>query len=332
MLSCCILGRVVATSGSLYVFGDSLSDTGRLHAITLGIIPPEPYWEARFSSGPLWIEYVALLQGIQLVNYAVGASETSNSTPDLFGLFPMPIPSTQDQINEFVRDHGRAGDADIAVLEIGGNNIITGLPSILANETTVEAFASALADTVAMQAKRLRMLGFRSVYVTNAPALQAIPLIRLQNRVDAAAQVVDAYNRELATRIHDASLIDIGKFMHLAISIAGVLGAKDTGSSCVGGNVLQELFGSEKHIEAVLLRMLFDLKDTLLCDAPEDYFFWDPIHPNGRVHRLFGYYVNEFIKSQNSGVQPFAMSQHNILSLVGKYNLTSDLVKPAQLH
>ncbi|KAJ2667887.1 hypothetical protein GGH99_006550, partial [Coemansia sp. RSA 1285] len=67
---------MVRSTRSLYIFGDSLSDTGRLHTMTFGLVPPEPYWEGRFSNGPLWIEYLALLQGLQLEDYAVGASES----------------------------------------------------------------------------------------------------------------------------------------------------------------------------------------------------------------------------------------------------------------
>ncbi|KAJ1770679.1 hypothetical protein LPJ74_002969 [Coemansia sp. RSA 1843] len=341
----CIIGTIVTSASkgthpSLYVFGDSLSDTGRLHTITLGLVPPEPYWLGRFSSGPLWIEYLALLQEVQLENYAVGASETSNSNPDLFGLFPMAIPSTHDQIEGFVKDHRVAGDTDTAVLEIGGNNVITGLSEITANETGT--FASELATTVVGQVGMLRDAGFRSVYVTNLPALHSIPLVKLQDRVDAATQVFDTYNAELATQLKSffgsdpdfsCTLIDIGAFMQLAMTenVASALGVKDTESSCVGGDVLQDLFGEKKHKETVLLRLAFDLKDTLLCDTPEDYFFWDPIHPNDRVHRLFGYYVNEFIERQRKEAQPFAPSEPNLLALISSYNLGSDTAKPAKV-
>ncbi|KAJ2559129.1 hypothetical protein EV175_000487, partial [Coemansia sp. RSA 1933] len=229
-----IISCVLANGGALYVFGDSLSDTGRLHTITLGLVPPEPYWEGRFSSGPLWIEYVAQLQGLDLENYAVGAAETSDSEPQLFGLLQMTIPSTHDQINQFAT-HIVGTEADIAVLEIGGNNIITGLPLILANHTTVDRFVNELADTVAMQAAKLVSLGFHTVYVTNAPALQAIPLIRLEKRVDVAAEVVRAYNAALEARVPTGSsvvLVDIEGFMHQAVQIAKVLGwVKDTESS-----------------------------------------------------------------------------------------------------
>jgi len=54
----------------LYVFGDSLSDTGRTLTLTGGLVPPpflltgDPsnplvpaYAEGRFSNGPVWIDF-----------------------------------------------------------------------------------------------------------------------------------------------------------------------------------------------------------------------------------------------------------------------------------
>jgi thermolabile hemolysin len=41
----------------IYVFGDSLSDTGRLFD-TIGI-PPTPYFEGHSSNGNLWVEHLA---------------------------------------------------------------------------------------------------------------------------------------------------------------------------------------------------------------------------------------------------------------------------------
>ena len=45
----------------IYVFGDSLSDSGRLFAATQ--IPPPPYYQGRFSNGPIWIDYLGALPG-----------------------------------------------------------------------------------------------------------------------------------------------------------------------------------------------------------------------------------------------------------------------------
>ncbi len=44
----------------VYVFGDSLSETGNFYLATGGALPPSPlYFAARFSNGKAWVEHFA---------------------------------------------------------------------------------------------------------------------------------------------------------------------------------------------------------------------------------------------------------------------------------
>ena len=46
-------------SSKMYVFGDSLSDTGSFFNFTGGIIPNSPFYApGRFSNGPIWVDYL----------------------------------------------------------------------------------------------------------------------------------------------------------------------------------------------------------------------------------------------------------------------------------
>ena len=47
------------TFTNLYVFGDSLSDAGNVFAATAGQQPGSPYYDGRYSNGPVWVEYLA---------------------------------------------------------------------------------------------------------------------------------------------------------------------------------------------------------------------------------------------------------------------------------
>ena len=51
---------------NLYVFGDSLSDTGNLSFATGGAVPgtAQPYFNGRFSDGPVWVETMAAHLGL----------------------------------------------------------------------------------------------------------------------------------------------------------------------------------------------------------------------------------------------------------------------------
>src|SRR5690242_15979940 len=70
----------------LLVFGDSLSDVGNFYIFNGKTDPKAPYFEGRFSNGPLWIELFAEEMGFPPVkpslagglNYAYGGARTGD--------------------------------------------------------------------------------------------------------------------------------------------------------------------------------------------------------------------------------------------------------------
>ena len=103
--------------GGMYVFGDSLSDTGDLFTfcksnaacptfpVGFPFAPPiAPYDNGRFSNGPVWVEYLA--QGLGLpapapsnvggANYAWGGAETGT------GISAQGTPNVGTQIGQFL--------------------------------------------------------------------------------------------------------------------------------------------------------------------------------------------------------------------------------------
>jgi phospholipase/lecithinase/hemolysin len=95
--------KVLAASfNQLYVFGDSLSDPGNVYNATLQTFPPSPpYFEGRFSDGPLWVDYLGDQLGLkptllttipstpptQGINFAFGGASSG------FGNAVVPNPS-----------------------------------------------------------------------------------------------------------------------------------------------------------------------------------------------------------------------------------------------
>src|SRR5438270_12307648 len=79
-----VLGAVVgltqvgsaATYSSVVVFGDSLSDNGNLFAASGGLVPQVPYYNGRFSNGPVAVEQLSGLLGVPLLDFALGGATT----------------------------------------------------------------------------------------------------------------------------------------------------------------------------------------------------------------------------------------------------------------
>ncbi len=87
MLALLVCGFLLGTTAlarapysSIVVFGDSLSDTGRMVALTNGAFPAPPdYAWGRQSNGPVWHEYLAVSLGLSdaVINYAVIGAMTA---------------------------------------------------------------------------------------------------------------------------------------------------------------------------------------------------------------------------------------------------------------
>ncbi|KAJ1963410.1 hypothetical protein GGI12_002064 [Dipsacomyces acuminosporus] len=329
---------------TLYIFGDSLSDIGTLRQLTLGLAPPPPYWEGRFSSGPVWNEYLAPLLNFNLYNKAIGGSTSDNSHSSLSPL-PIKIPSTQDQINYFKFTHPlyRAGSTtglDIALLEVGANDFFAEMFKLGTGLLSVDSFINTLADTVVSQLKQLRDHGFKNVVVANLAAIQYTPMAKLLKTEALAQETVTKYNQLLAAKanawaktagLQFFSIADIGGFVELTVNskaITSALGLTDTTTSCVGGNSLNLIQSKDKL--GAFIKFIVDAKEDLMCSNPSTNYFFDPVHPAERVHRLFGYVGREQVYATLSGT-PFELTEAKVLDVIKKYNLGTPAPKPAKV-
>src|SRR5262245_56060012 len=111
----------------VFVFGDSLSDQGRLSAATGGLFPPEPpYYRGRMSNGPVWIESLAPKLGLAASvanNFAVNGAATSDANYNE-AILGTDLPGLSDELNEFLGSLGGqpADPSALYVLWAGAND------------------------------------------------------------------------------------------------------------------------------------------------------------------------------------------------------------------
>lgn len=157
---------------NIYVFGDSLSDTGNAFAATGGLIPPSPpYFEGRISNGPLWVETLA--PQLQLtsdpdLNFAVNGATTGfvNTTNALLpeGAPPLLI-GLQTQIDDFIADTGATDPDALYVIWAGSNDYLGG------NTPGVQSSVGNLSVAV----NKLASIGARNFMLPNIPDLGLTP-------------------------------------------------------------------------------------------------------------------------------------------------------------
>ncbi|KAJ1956691.1 hypothetical protein EC988_001215 [Linderina pennispora] len=336
---------MAAAKPTFHVFGDSLSDIGTLKLLTFGIVPPPPYWNGRFSSGPVWNEYLALKLGYNLYNRAIGgATSVNNQTATLANGDILQVPSSQDQINYFKFLHplyklDPSRSDDIAALVIGPNDYFGVMTDIKSGKLAPEAFATKLSDTIVGQLEQLKDIGFKNIIVGNVAAIQETPLAVSSGTVEAAKATIPLTNKLIQQKASAwaktagltlFSVADLGAFVQLTVkqSLSSALGLVTTTKPCVNLEKLSEYF-SDGNILQGLIDLLTNLGEVI-CSNPTEHYFMDPVHPAERVQRLFGYYMYEAIHALRSG-SSFDLNEANLLSLIGKFGLNTAAPKPAAI-
>lgn len=250
----------------VFVFGDSLSDTGRLKASTFGFyLPSEVYWHGRASNGPVWIDYVGAALGCRVHNYAVAGAATYASD------FPvsMVIPSLADEVDEFLANAKSSFEpsSTLAVMWIGANNYLA----------KPQPPDRARADMQAA-AQRLLQSPLTQLAIGTMPDLAGIlqaPNAGRQTDATLRRSTVD-HNRMVVALIASLQRQFPNKHVLLfdaaAINQATVEKPRDYGFTQLGEACYQGDY-----------RGHFDGKEAF-CSDYLGVKLWDYIHPNTRMH------------------------------------------------
>lgn len=256
----------------IVAFGDSLSDTGNIYNDLQWTFPVAHSWFlGRFSNGPVWTEHFAEMAGKPLNNWAIGGSETQDSNVFINGLSAQ-IASFRKYVS---RSSGYDPSRTVFTVLAGANDFMNDRSTELRTVTEAsDRLDDALEELVRLGAKKIVLLNLPDI--SRTPAFQDDPqearIIKAKVRV---------YNDNLiyiAKRIRntkgvDLRLIDLSSMFDRLLANPGEFGIADTTHSCL--NMPHESKAD----------YLFGPAMTPECD-PENYVFWDRVHPTTRVHRL----------------------------------------------
>lgn len=271
LLTTLVAGSAHAYSG-MVVFGDSLSDTGNVNISTGGPgvgIPLAPYWNGRFSNGPVWVETLAGHLGLSAApvlgggtNFAFGGAPTGLPIP------PGSSPSLVDQLATiyFPATGGFADPNALYVIWGGGNDIRAGNPTGAA--TNIGQMITDLAGAGANHflIPNLPDIGLTPEAIAAGAAAQAAATgATLFHNAGLHAQVV-SLRSTLGVSIIE---VDVFGFLNNIISNPGLFGITDTSNPCYTGTTGIGGPGS-------------------VCADPDAYVFWDGIHPTANSHELLG--------------------------------------------
>lgn len=244
----------------LYVFGDSLSDTGNFYNATGGTFPPSPpYNQGRFSNDRLWVEYLAADLGATSTNFAFGGATTgSNNTiliPDV-----TTLPGLQQEIASFKTTNPIANPDALYIIWAGANDYLGG--GVTDPSVPVNNLSGAIAT--------LAESGAENFLVVNLPDLGKIPGTNDSLQASSLTTLSNLHNSGLDTSLNALSTsydiniydLDVSSLFAEAIAQPTKYGFTNVTDAC--------------------------LSDTGICSNPNEYLFWDELHPTDAGHRIIG--------------------------------------------
>lgn len=265
--------------GSLYVFGDSVSDSGNV-ALAIGqpsgvpqqvtgnsYIPDYPYFPSgRYSNGAVWAEGFAAGLGLPLLpslvggnNYAYAGARTAGND--------IPVPSLNTQAQQFIGSvQGLAPSDALYVIAEVGNDARDALAAIAGGadpQATMQLAATSYASDLGAIVDDLRAAGAQHFLVFENVNLGLVPAVAAMGASSAAlaSSLTLQMNSALNDRLRGATgvtLFDTYSFLSIVVQNPGAFGFGNSADAC--GAIAQADCSS--------------------------YVFWDGLHPTAAMHQL----------------------------------------------
>ncbi len=285
------------TFSAQYSFGDSLSDTGNLFAATSALgagNPPAPYYQGRFSNGPVWTELLGTTPALAVtappsartsLNFAVGGATAAGSSQ-------LP-PSLGVQVAQFVQRGITPAPTDLFTVLAGANDLIPALgsPATAANPATLDTAGIATAQVVAGQVQALVARGARNLVVGGLPNLGRTPRALAAGGVAGVGftfgnRATTAFNQELRSRLSlvAASAPDVNLVF---VDLQGIVDRIAESGTALGFTNTTSFF-------------LAPAAQGGGQGNPNGYVFWDDIHPSARTHALLAGMINEQLNPERA--------------------------------
>jgi phospholipase/lecithinase/hemolysin len=289
--------KATASSFSDFVFfGDSITDSGNVFFATGetteppfgGLVAERPYASRTFSDEQVWSQYIAEFNGLEAEAFLTPVTSGTNFA---FGgatnqsLDEVPSPSLEEQLGFWQQATGNIADPDAFYFVQGGNNDIR-IARTFDNSLQANIFLENSVNSIDTVVTNLIDAGAKNIAVINAADIGLTPEAILTNTSDSSTNLSRFYNTSLAQTLdsfqsEDVNLVEVDLFNFIR-SITNDPTAFNlpantiTNSSCI-------------------------LPDSV-CSDPNDFIFYDGIHPTSQVQLQFANFVEDRINESSTNV------------------------------
>ena len=280
----------------IVVFGTSLSDSGNSFALTgqattppydtldMFLVPDAAYARGghHLSNGATWIEQFARPLGLaesvrpafqtsnpNATNYAVGAARARE----------VGFNDLSEQVSMFLGDFGGAAPSDaLYVIEMGSNDVRDALVAFDPNNPAVAvAIVTEALTAIQNNITDLYIAGARKFIVINVPNLRLLPAVRILDSINPGAasageSLALSFNSGLDTLLGllsglpgiEIALLDLFEIVNELVAHPDDFGLTEVQQTCITPNIA-----------------------PFACQNPDEFLFWDGIHPTKAVHGIF---------------------------------------------
>jgi len=278
------------------VFGDSLSDPGNgfafvktsstppdYNGMNALLIPNAPYARGghHLSNGDTWIEQLAGALGAQrsvlpafassnpfAMNFAIGTARSRDNGTD---------PSLSFEVAAFLQKTGGNVPPDaLYVIEVGSNDVRDALAT--GNQAQALAILQAAVAAIKANISLLQSLGAQHFLVWDVPNVGLTPAARIAGAGAAGAAATATFNGLLLSTL--APLIASGAVIPF-----------DANALVTNIVMNPQAFGLTNVVDACVTPNV----PPFYCQAPDDYLFWDGIHPTAAAHALIAQAVAQLL-------------------------------------
>jgi 3-phytase len=262
----------------IVAFGDSLTDTGNVFNLAANTFPATPpYYNGRFSNGPLWVDVLASALGVPDplpsrlggTDYAYGGAETS-----LTGLSTRNTPNIGPQVMTYLNTHPTPTSSQLFIVWGGANDFLH-YPQLPLPDPSLPV------SNLSTEITELAQAGAKNFLVPNLPLLGETPYVKQQLApnfpgIEATMNsLTTQFNSQLAVTEStlESSLgikiyrLDVASLFQQVLANPPAFGFTDVMDQAKSGDI--GVNGS-------------------VVPNPNHYLFWDPVHPTQTFHFLLG--------------------------------------------
>ena len=244
----------------LVALGDSLSDIGRVYAASGNTFPPAPYYQGRFSNGPVAVEYLAAGLGLvvpgQFFDLAVGGAKTGLDGSAGAGTGMLSQLASLQAAAQGVVDPG-------ALYFVWGG----------ANDLRAQVPMAESIGNLSTIVSSLHSMGARKFLLPNLPDIGLTPEAREAGIGGLATFASVAFNQQLSAAYGALA----AQWADETFYFFDAMGAQRALTNGAPGN------GFSNVTEAC-----FKPGVPSLCSNPGSYLYWDQIHPTAAAHQILG--------------------------------------------